>query len=470
MAAPFTVACTHCGSKLKLKDASFAGKKVRCPKCQEPFVVPRPKRRKPAAAADSSEFLAHIDEEDYGPPPGEDDEFDALPESPLRRKASASPRKKGKKGKRRSSGGPPIGKIALIGLLVLLGVSALGGGVYGIIYLVGQLGGAAGRMAWLPEDTEMLVEVRVADVWNSQALQPLTGGEIGQSISESLRTQAKLDLQDIERVVVGGAMNAKSPMVVVYAKRPIDVEDLKAGRTESVYGGYTLYREGTETSVGFLASPQVAVYGPEDQVKGAIDRKGECPVADKFDFAPSGDVVFATINPGKMGGSGARLGLDSSSIVGIAGSLDFSANIDAEYTVVCTDAAAAERIAGDVKNSMSESRQNLEQQKSRLQPNPFMDVEKLRTMIERQEKILDTMSITQSGSNVNGSVSVPGVIVQDAVDSLGPMLPTMMRSLPGMGSGGAAPIPPPKGSLPASSPSAGPGAHGEAGPDPAAVP
>jgi hypothetical protein len=470
MAAPFVVACTHCGSKLKLKDASFAGKKVRCPKCQEPFTVPRPKRQKAAAPPDSSEFLAHISEEDYGPPPGEEeDEFDALPESPLQRKKTAAKTKGKKKPKRRASSAPPIGKIALIAMLVLVGISALGGGVFGIIYLIKNMGGAASRMAWLPENTEMVVEIRVSDVWNSQALQPITGGEIGQKIADGLKSQAKVDLQDIERVVVGGAADAKTPIVVIYAKQPIDIETLKGDATPSDYSGYTLYRHGSTGAVGFLPSPEMVVYGPEDQVKGAIDRKGVCPVADKFDFVPSGDIVFATINPGRMGAGGPGMNLsdfDSNSITAIAASLDFSANIDASFTLRCADAAAAERLSGEMRTSMDGAKANLQQQKSQLQPNPFMDVEKLRVMIERQEQIIETMSIAQSGSNVNGSVSVPGTIIQDAVDTLGPMLPMMMQSLPGARTPSfTPPAPSPSGSpsMRSSAPTPGPGAHGEGG-------
>ena len=45
------IRCGNCGATLKLKDASAAGKTVRCPRCQKAFVVELP--RVPTATADS---------------------------------------------------------------------------------------------------------------------------------------------------------------------------------------------------------------------------------------------------------------------------------------------------------------------------------------------------------------------------------------------------------------------------------
>jgi predicted Zn finger-like uncharacterized protein len=40
MAEPFVTRCPHCQTTLRLKDDGMVGKRVRCPRCSETFVVP----------------------------------------------------------------------------------------------------------------------------------------------------------------------------------------------------------------------------------------------------------------------------------------------------------------------------------------------------------------------------------------------------------------------------------------------
>jgi hypothetical protein len=60
----FKVQCTTCNVTLKLKDASFVGKTVRCPRCRKTFVVEDPSGGKAAAEEESSDpddqFLAAL--------------------------------------------------------------------------------------------------------------------------------------------------------------------------------------------------------------------------------------------------------------------------------------------------------------------------------------------------------------------------------------------------------------------------
>ncbi len=55
---PIVCLCPHCDAKLKLKNPELAGKKIKCPKCAEPFVVTpdetdinKSARRAPSAGA-----------------------------------------------------------------------------------------------------------------------------------------------------------------------------------------------------------------------------------------------------------------------------------------------------------------------------------------------------------------------------------------------------------------------------------
>ncbi|MDB4733084.1 zinc-ribbon domain-containing protein [Planctomicrobium sp.] len=43
---PLNIQCSHCSATLRLRDDSYLGKKVRCPKCQEIFTVHSPSKQK----------------------------------------------------------------------------------------------------------------------------------------------------------------------------------------------------------------------------------------------------------------------------------------------------------------------------------------------------------------------------------------------------------------------------------------
>jgi predicted Zn finger-like uncharacterized protein len=57
------IECPHCETKLKIKTPSLYGKKIRCPKCAEPFVAEAP-------PADEDNFLENLDSlgDDFGEP------------------------------------------------------------------------------------------------------------------------------------------------------------------------------------------------------------------------------------------------------------------------------------------------------------------------------------------------------------------------------------------------------------------
>ncbi|WP_298861279.1 prolyl oligopeptidase family serine peptidase, partial [uncultured Gimesia sp.] len=46
MADTHSITCPHCTTSFKIKNTAAFGKKVKCPKCNEPFVIPKPKKKK----------------------------------------------------------------------------------------------------------------------------------------------------------------------------------------------------------------------------------------------------------------------------------------------------------------------------------------------------------------------------------------------------------------------------------------
>jgi hypothetical protein len=127
---PISVACEHCGVKLKLKDASAVGKKIKCPKCGQSFTAalvgsaaapaaPSKKKRPPSAEAPP--------DDDDSPPDDEDADAEGEPR-PKKKKMKGK-----KKKKQKESSALPflIAGVALTLLLVVGGVVAavmMGGG------------------------------------------------------------------------------------------------------------------------------------------------------------------------------------------------------------------------------------------------------------------------------------------------------------------------------------------------------
>jgi hypothetical protein len=98
----------------------------------------------------------------------------------------------------------------------------------------------------------------------------------------------------------------------------------------------------------------------------------------------------------------------------------------------------------------------LQQQKGQLQPNPFMDVESVRSMMESMEQILTSFSVSQSGSSVRGKAAIPGALVENLTEMAG-MFGGMLPGFPG---GGMPPptfpaTPPPDFNSPGEEPSPG---------------
>lgn len=439
MAAPIVVACTHCGGNLKLKDASYVGKKIRCPKCQEPFVVKAAAAGKRAAGKskqpeDEFGFLQGVSEDDYeAPPPPEgeaEEEFDDLPATRSRKKSAGGKGKTAKK-KRRASSGPELGRVAVIAGLIVLGVLVVGGGVYGVVKLVGNVGGGLGRLAWLPEDADFVCEVKVSELWNSPVLQPLTSGPAGESLAEQWKSVSKINITDIDRVVAGGRQSDAAPVVVMYAKTDLPLEEIRKNTREVQHGGHTLYMDNVGDAGGFLPNGKTFVYGPEGRLKSVIDRKGAGPSAAQFRQLPTtGQIALLSTNPGSIRpppGSGnpvAAMPLDQVNAASVA--IAFQQNIDVSFSLDYANAADAEKLVAEVDQKRSEALSQLESQRSMLQPNPFIDITKLQALLDAQQQILQSVSVTARGSGVTGKLTVPGRLLTDASEMIGGMLPAML--------------------------------------------
>jgi hypothetical protein len=125
--AGITVACSHCGTQLKLKDDSKVGKTAPCPKCKQPFVI--------EPLDESGDDLA-FDEEDFEEAPQPKKAKSKGTDSKSSGSKKGKGKAKGKKGKKDSGG-------LMLPLMI-------GGGVLGLLLVVGGILFATGFFSGEP--------------------------------------------------------------------------------------------------------------------------------------------------------------------------------------------------------------------------------------------------------------------------------------------------------------------------------
>ncbi|MCX7407672.1 MAG: hypothetical protein NTZ32_06265 [Planctomycetales bacterium] len=205
--AKVSVECPGCGAKLSLPDRSKLGKKIKCPKCSDAFV---------AEAPDDDDADAF-----------DEDDAPAKSASNRKRGGSASGKKSsGKKSGGESGGGNGVmigGGIAVAVVLLIAGLFFAG--VFGgskpepiaapapvaasapVPVPVSPITPAEKMLAlrWLPADTELLIHVKLADIWAAPLLKSaLEQPSVAAGVAD-FQKQTTLLPTEIESITLGVA-------------------------------------------------------------------------------------------------------------------------------------------------------------------------------------------------------------------------------------------------------------------------
>jgi len=265
MQAAFITQCPGCRAKLKLKDQNARGKKIRCPKCAKVF----------AAAAPGGDETAANDSDDFGPSFDETPSVDPFAQPrhsrplPARvrspRPGSKAPRPDAKASTdetpaaKQKAGKKPVNKVALlivgvasfavmfvISFFAVSSMSRKGGGLLS----KSAAGAAEGISAkYLPQGPEVVIRIRVADVFSSPAVKAALADEEFKKSIDLFTNAIGLRPGDVETVTLAIAaplsmrgpksharlsqLNAMSGedaksqtrcIVIVHAKKPFDKE------------------------------------------------------------------------------------------------------------------------------------------------------------------------------------------------------------------------------------------------------
>jgi hypothetical protein len=267
----------ECGKALQAK-AEHAGKKIRCPACQELVTVPSgpddddqdqddrkaristqksSKPAKPLGKAarkqDDDDDLDDLDELDQLDEEGEDDR----------------PRRKGK-GKQKAKSGLWMWVGIAAGVLLLVG-----GGIGA--WLMFRGGSSSADLALVPANAQLFVSVRLGDLWETNLVKDVMNQLPKEAKDELSQTEKKVGLTaaDIERVTfVGQDIEKKSMWIIVATKNGYDqkkiLELMGPGVKEKQEKGKT-YHFKDDTGVHFL-DQKILVFGSELGLKACFDQ------------------------------------------------------------------------------------------------------------------------------------------------------------------------------------------------------
>ena len=460
MASRVTVECPSCEAKLNLPDASKVGKKIKCPKCSEVFV---------AESMDD-------DVEDEAPARG----------GQGRKRASAGG-KKGPVKKGKSSGGgskAPLIIGGVVAVLALVGIGLFLGGFFSSPPAPAPAPVAAEPMPapvappapppgpppiteaeralalrWLPADTEMVVHLKIADLWQAPLLKWMTNrplpGPVMQFQKETGLTPADIESATIGVVDLQGAQGAAMAqtmglppqvpklLVVVRVKKALSPDEFlkSSGDMKQVeYNSKTYFEAKAQDGTGcWLAEPSTVIFGSVPELKAAMDR-GETVIPRQelkfMDHTPHLVVMVAPREakaiplpevPGASAAASAtqKAIMESMSAFGLAGNV--KGGFDLQAAIVLRDAGNAGTVQTGFNEMIGEARKNFEGFKSTAPP----------VLADLGELLLNNLKVDLQSQTVRVSTSVPDS-AQEKLEQAGPVL-ALMAMTGGLSGGGAGP-------------------------------
>lgn len=470
MADPISVQCPHCKVKLKLKAAPPAGKKVGCPKCKKPFPVKAPPKKK-----DDDDFLDALDdlsEDDYDAPEDENtDEQEELPaRSTMRSRSGVTTKKggKGKKGRSKKSSAGPI--LAIIG-----GSVAALALVAGLVYLLmnlpaggGGIRSASGEfIAFAPADAELFIAARPADIVASPVLASFIqdpnakrgldefektfvfpvaeiehaffaikvdpnaakGGQPGRPMAGNPMMGLPGGLGGMPGMGGGNRSGVQDGVVILRLKNPHGGKGLDQLRQQfppKTYKDVT-YHVGTGPNApGFFFGDERHVVMTEPAtIERVIDRKDQSENNDLLTYfakdqhftmvaTPKGTDAQASLPPGFQSPQFENLQKLAQDISKFRLDVNMPSGVDLKVTVTCKTDSGAQQILAEANKGID----GLKQQALVL-----------KFMFPDIDSVLNTLKVSGSGANVEGSVSVSSTVIDN--------LKKMSSQQPGAGTFGA---------------------------------
>ncbi|HEY4263127.1 MAG TPA: hypothetical protein VGM98_23395 [Schlesneria sp.] len=467
MADRISVECPGCLAKVTLPDSSKLGKKVKCPKCSDIFV---------AEAADDEES----DEAD--------DEAPAQSKGRKRPSAAPTPAKSGKKRKSsgNSGGGGSSGPLiagGAVAVVALLGVGLWLSGVFSSQptppppIAEPQPVAAAPMVAhappappappaispterilalrWLPQDTEMILHAKVADLWQAPLLKSLIDSPSAAPGIKDFQAATGLLPTDVESVTVGltdsqqmqnvmassiMGLPPKPPkaVAIIRTKKPVSMEEIMKSSPDLKSAEYKSkkYIESPEEYCGWLAESSTLILAKSDDLKTIMDR-GESVTPRKelmfADATPHVVVVLAPKDPKMLAGGPTAPGISpeigamqktmGESLTSFSLGVNIRGGFDVQTSFLLKDAQGATTVKTGAEAGLVEVRKAFDAFKMSGQP----------LLVEMGEQLLANLKIETKDQVVKVTTNLPDSD-QQKIEQLPPLL-MMMAMTGGLGGG-----------------------------------
>jgi hypothetical protein len=431
MSESLSTVCDHCGAKLKLKNPDLEGKRIKCPKCEEAFVVvvdkPKPTAKKPvkkrsSADDDDSDFM-DVDPDDYASPMDDGDEFDD-DDAPRSRRSRSTRGGRSKSKKKSTRGGDPA-QIVKIMAITFAVVAILGGGVFGLVVLL--KGDGSSEIDWLPTDVQGYARIQVDDVWSANALQGFKNGQAGQKMVEQMTKNIGIGPQDVDLVTLGfpgkGQQNSAGTMII-HSKKPFNVATIQASEpnvTQVSHAGSSYLKLPGNDAV-YFPDANTLIRGPEPSIQAVMSRGKKNPSAAKFAYARGcrDHVVLAVLEPnainnGPRGGNPFSFASSQSSetmLIRANASTDIRATVQAGYNSPDIAKASADKTKADLDKEKADLARTKTQMQN-MPANPLFKKDQVLKLMTGAEQVMNSIQVTQSGSKVYLNLNIYGQLIND---------------------------------------------------------
>lgn len=424
--AGFANKCPKCRTAIKIRSAEMDGKKARCPKCSTVFRIKAPPRAKATASPkpDSEEFsfFGRLTDEDLAERQSTGESSDELGEFEGDDELEASDSKSRKRSKAKEDREPEkkMNTDLLVGGLVI----GIGMVVFAILGLIGWqyapeiIASGTSSLAWMPNDTETIWEVRPEPLWTSRAMEGLTKTRGGAALKKTLDALLNpIKFADIDHVVIGippSSSEHPEPVIVLYAMTNFDVTSIKAARpsfVETTHNNETYYLDAAQSRAAYFPDSAVLVYATEAHIQSMIESGGVSAAASNFTLPSLKSALYATKAPDGFGHpvidylTGHPLnsrpdsrGL-SAMVVNVDAGFDFFVDVEMSYENSERATEVAEQMNTDVQDLIAQM--DTEREERLLNDYPFkMDAGGSRRFFTRQQDALKSFEASSSGSEV----------------------------------------------------------------------
>lgn len=453
-----TIQCPHCSKQLRLPNTDKVGKKVKCPKCSEPFKV----ELKPESGEINFDDFDSESAADNTPEPEED----AEESSPVERQSSRRGGKPAPK-KRKKSGGVPMG--ALIGLIVGVGVLVsliVGGVLLWPVIAANMTPKSPVDMTWLQADSNVLIHAKVSEITKSPFITKLKQTKFGQQmIAAAAKNPAGpsgISLENIESVTLATTLpsdlarkvtasqeqffKSLNARFVLRLVEPMSEEQRKTllGPTEYKSHGdapYYIFKDaipqnspigGTRIGV-FQADEKTFIVASEADIINVIDQ-GRKPVYNALfsRIAPNPTFVLFIVNSDKNPPPGSSNPTSPSIRTSDPDAFSFSLLFDGTLTTSIKAYRSSDNTVAEVKAPMEKRITELKQSIDQFANSPMAMLAK--DAVGVAKTLVDGIKISEEEDHVLITASVPDGLIA-LLDDPSKFAPLMMLT-GGMGGGG----------------------------------